>query len=211
MWAFKATFLLYFLQGASLALSAAIMPGPFQAFLLSHALRHGWRRTLPAALAPLVTDGPILTMVLFVLTWTPPWFLDILRIAGGLFILYLARGVAHTLKHSAPMSEPDTGEGRKSLLSAIAINVLNPNPYIFWSMVGGPIVLSGWRASPGLGVSFLAGFFGTLVCGLGGLIILFATAGRLDPKVNRVLSVVAFGALIAFGLYQVGTGITALL
>jgi threonine/homoserine/homoserine lactone efflux protein len=211
MWDYKTLCLLYLLQGATLALSAVIMPGPFQAFLLTHALRHGWKRTLPAALAPLVTDGPILTLVLFVLTWTPPWFLDILRIAGGLFILYLARGITHTLKQSAPVSEPAIGEGRKSLLSAIAINVLNPNPYLFWSMVGGPIVLSGWRASPGLGVSFLAGFFGTFLCGLGVLIILFATAGRLDPRLNRVLSTIAFGALIAFGLYQIATGTVALL
>ena len=47
--------LFYFLQGATLAISAAIMPGPYQAYLLSQALRHGWKRTLPAAFAPLAT------------------------------------------------------------------------------------------------------------------------------------------------------------
>ena len=52
--------MVYFFQGAALAMSATIMPGPFQAFLLSKALQNGWKRTLPAAFAPLVTDGPML-------------------------------------------------------------------------------------------------------------------------------------------------------
>jgi len=51
--------MIYVLQGAALALSATIMPGPFQAFLLSKALRNRWRRTLPAAFAPIATAGKI--------------------------------------------------------------------------------------------------------------------------------------------------------
>ncbi|MBN1104326.1 MAG: LysE family transporter [Deltaproteobacteria bacterium] len=197
----------HLLQGATLALSAAIMPGPFQAFLLSRSLTHGWKRTLPAALAPLITDGPILTMVLLVLTRTPPWFLEALRIAGGLFILYLASGVYRSIRQAGTQPASAEGTSAKSLMSAVAINALNPNPYIFWGVVGGPIVLSAWRQSPSLGVAFLSGFFGTFVCSLALLIILFATAGRLDPRVHRFLYVLSFAALLAFGFYQTGTGI----
>jgi threonine/homoserine/homoserine lactone efflux protein len=202
-------FFLYLLQGATLALSAAIMPGPFQAFLLSHSLTHGWKRTIPASLAPLITDGPILTMVLLVLTRTPPWFLEVLRIAGGLFILYLARGIYRNIEQAEAHPASTGRASAKSLLSAVAINALNPNPYIFWGVVGGPIVLSAWRQFPLLGVAFLSGFFGTFVCSLALLIILFATAGRLDPRVHRFLSVLSFAALVAFGLYQIGTGLAA--
>jgi len=201
----------YLIQGVILALSATIMPGPFQAFLLSYAIRNGWKRTLPAALAPVVTDGPILALFLFLLTHVPLWCLDGLRIAGGLFILYLAKGIFHAFRQGGPAFMPENSAAHKSFFSAIGINVLNPNPYIFWSGVGGPIVLSGWRQSPVLGVSFLVGFFGTFVLGLSLLIIVFASAGRLDPRVTRVLSGIAFVALAAFGLYQIGSGVAVLL
>ncbi len=204
-------FIIYLLQGATLALSAAIMPGPFQAFLLSRALRHGWRRTLPAALAPLVTDGPIISLVLFVLTRTPQEFLDILRIAGGLFILYLARGIFLTLRQADKMLAPPAGAGRQAFLHALMMNFLNPNPYIFWSVVAGPIVLTGWRTSPALGITFLAGFYGTFVSSLVVLIILFASAGKLGPRTTKILACMAALALVAFGIYQVTTGVTAVL
>jgi threonine/homoserine/homoserine lactone efflux protein len=201
--------ILYLLQGITLALYATIMPGPLQAFLISYVLKNGWKRTLPSAFAPIMTDGPILALILFLLTQTPQWFLDMLRIAGGLFILYLARGIFLTFRRSGPTLEPDEGAARKGFFSAIAINALNPNPYIFWSVVGGPIVLSGWRESATLGISFLAAFFCTFICGLAALIILFATAGKVDPKISWMLSTIAFIALLIFGLYQIVVGVRA--
>jgi len=70
--------------------AAAAQPGPFQAYLISQTLSNGWRRTLPAALAPLISDGPIIVLTLVVLSHVPVWFQRFLYIAGGLFILYLA-------------------------------------------------------------------------------------------------------------------------
>jgi threonine/homoserine/homoserine lactone efflux protein len=201
--------ILYFLQGAALSLPAAIMPGPFQAFLISQALKNGWKRTLPAVLAPLVTDGPIIALVLFILTQTPQWFLDILRIAGGFFIIYLSRGVFVALKTPGPALEPSGHAARQTLLNAIVLNFLNPNPYIFWSVVAGPIMLSGWRESAKLGITFIVGFYGTFVCILVALIVVFATAGRLNPQVNRILTVITAVALAAFGVYQITVGIIA--
>lgn len=201
--------LLYLLQGVALAFSATVTPGPLQAFLFSSSLRNGWKRTLPAALAPLVTDGPILSLLLLLLSNTPQWFLEALRIGGGLFILYLAGGVFRTLRRPGTAFPLEEGATRKSFFSAIAINALNPNPYIFWGTVGGPIVLGGWRESPELGISFLVGFFGTFVLGLGLLILAFSSAGKLDPKVTRMLSGIACAALLAFGLYQISLGARA--
>lgn len=202
--------LLFLVQGITLALSAVVTPGPFQAFLLSHAIRHGWRRTLPAALAPLITDGPILALVLVLLTQMPSWLLETLRIAGGFFILFIARGVYLALRKGVTPADSLEGGTSRSLLGAVAINALNPNPYIFWGVVGGPIVLSGWRESSWMGIGFLVGFFGTFVMGLGVQILLFASAGKLDPRVNRMLHAVAFVGLVVFGVYQIAKGLSAL-
>lgn len=108
-------------------------------------------------------------------------------------------------------SEPSPAAARKSFFQAVVINALNPNPYIFWTMVGGPIILSGWRESPGLGIGFIVGFFGTFVIGLSVLIVMFATAGKISPRANTVLRVIAAVILLGFGLYQIGIGIQAVL
>ena len=83
---------LYLLQGIGFGLAAAAQPGPFQAYLLSQTMQNGWRRTLPAACAPLISDGPIILLVLWVLSRVPAWLQRGLHLAGGLFILYLAWG-----------------------------------------------------------------------------------------------------------------------
>ena len=46
----------------AVAFAAAIQPGPLQAFLLARVAAAGWKRTLPAVLAPLLSDIPIATL-----------------------------------------------------------------------------------------------------------------------------------------------------
>ena len=197
----------YLLTGISLGFYAAMSPGPFQAFLLAQSLKAGWKRTLPASLAPLFTDGPIIALVLLLLTQTPNWFLSALRIAGGFFIVYLAKGAFDSFRQGDFSLEATVEASERGMLKAIMMNALNPNPYIFWSVVAGPILLEGWRQAPQLGLSFLIGFYGTMVSGLAGLIILFATARQLGPKVTRILSGVSAAALLIFGLYQIWEGV----
>jgi threonine/homoserine/homoserine lactone efflux protein len=191
-----------FLQGFTLAIAAALTPGPFQAFLLSQAVKSGWKRTLPAALSPLISDGPIIILVLFILTQTPQLLLDGLRIVGGLFILYLGRKAFLSIKKGDATIKPSPEAGRQNLFKAAVLNLLNPNPYIFWSLVAGPILLSSWRKAAGLGISFIAGFYITFICCLAVFILVFASAGRLNPRVNKILNTIASVALLAFGLYQ---------
>jgi threonine/homoserine/homoserine lactone efflux protein len=64
----------YLLQGIGYGFAAAVQPGPFQTYLISQTLSNGWRQTLPAALAPLISDGPIIILTLVVLSHVPGWF-----------------------------------------------------------------------------------------------------------------------------------------
>lgn len=199
----------YLLQGLTLGLSAAATPGPFQAFLLSEAARNGWRKTLTAAFAPLLSDGPIIAVVLLILTQTPPWFLNALKIGGGFFILYLAWGAWQAYRAYAvselPIAVPTTE--RKTVWQATVMNLLNPNPYIFWSAIGGPILIEAWRRAPLLAVTFMVGIYVMLIGGFMGLIFLFSAAGQLGPKVNRALIGFSAIALGVFGVYQIWQGI----
>ena len=197
---------LYIVQGIGYGFVAAVQPGPFQTYIISQTLTRGWRRTLPAALAPLVSDGPIIALCLFVLSQVPVWFQRFLYIAGGLFILYLAYGAYQSWKNfDASIPTNESGK-QQSILKAALMNLFSPGPYIFWSLVTGPILLRGWRETPVNGIGFLAGFYITIISMLGTIILAFGTAQNLGPKVNRVLLGVSAVALFCFGLYQLWLG-----
>ncbi len=73
----------YLIQGIGYGFAAAVQLGPFQTYLISQTLNKGWRQTLPAALAPLLSDGPIIVLALIVLSQIPEWFQRFLCIAGS--------------------------------------------------------------------------------------------------------------------------------
>lgn len=199
----------FFLRGLVLGGAAAVQPGPLQAYLLSLVTRNGWRRALPAAFAPLISDGPILLLVLLVLARLPEWLLSALQLAGGLFLIYLAWGAWKTFRDNKVevSASQNPGATQTSILKAAAMNLLSPSPYVFWATIAGPILLEGWRQNPTLGMAFLIGFYGALIGGLMIIIAFFGAAGGIDPRVNRALGAVSALALFGFGLYQLAAGL----
>jgi threonine/homoserine/homoserine lactone efflux protein len=175
-------------------------------YLLSQTIANGWRKTLLAAFAPLLSDGPIILLVLLVLTRTPDWFLSTMQAAGGLFLLYLAWGAYRSFRTAVTLQPLPTEANSQSMVKAALMNGLSPNPYIFWGTIGGPVLIAGWRQSPAHGASFMVGFYGTLIGGFMAFIALFAVAKNLDPRVSRGLSLASALALLFFGLYQLWQG-----
>jgi len=194
-----------FAQGAALGFSAAASPGPFQAFLLAQAVRLGGWRALPAALAPLASDGPIIAAVLLALSRAPAWLLRGLHVAGGLFLLWLARGALRAASPARAGEAAPAGAGA-GFARAVAMNALSPGPWIFWSLVSGPLLVEAWRTSPGRGLSFLAGFYLLLCGGNAALVLAFAGARRLGPGPARALGLFAGLALLLFGIHQLWKG-----
>ncbi|MDM8518606.1 LysE family transporter [Anaerolineales bacterium HSG6] len=200
----------YLLQGMILGFSASVTPGPFLAFLLSQTLQNGWRRALPATFAPLISDGPIIFLVMVVLTQTPDNFLNIIQILGGFFLLYLAKGAWQAAQQEIQLTESVTDSIPRTMLKGAMMNALSPGPYIFWSILAGPIVLEGWRQSPALGLSFVVGFYVTIIAGFMGFVFLVAATSQVNPNLNKRLSQVAAVALLLFGLVQISTGLMVL-
>jgi threonine/homoserine/homoserine lactone efflux protein len=95
-------------------------------------------------------------------------------------------------------------------LRAALMNFLNPNPWIFWSLVTGPILIRAWGESPDKGLAFLFGFYGTMIACLALIIILFGTARRLGPRVSRAALGISAVALAGFGIYQIAQSISLL-
>ena len=195
------------LFGGGFAFAAAVQPGPLQAFLLSQVAEKGWRHTLPAALSPLLSDGPIALLVLLVLGRLPEGMGRVLQAAGGVLLLYLAFASYRSWRRLDGSSPPGSGATPRTLLQATAVNILNPNPYLGWSLVLGPAVLAAWRQSPAHAVVLIAAFYLTMVTSLAAIIVLLGTTRFLGPRGRRTLVLLSAIALAALGVWQLASGL----
>jgi threonine/homoserine/homoserine lactone efflux protein len=198
----------YVIQGIGFGFAAAVQPGPFQTYIVTQTLNSGWRNTLSAAFAPLISDGPIIALVLLVLSQVPQWMQRFLYVASGLFVLYLAINAFIGWRNLETASVVAPPSSQQSLVRAAVMNVLSPGPYIYWSLVTGPILLAGWRQAPANGIGFLAGFYLAMILTSAGIIVLFGAARHLGPKVNRAMLGMSVVALACFGFYQLWRGIS---
>ena len=143
----------------ALSLISAITPGPLMALLISETLKHGRTSGLKIALAPLVTDLPIMLVSTFVLSKLTQlnWVLGLISLFGAAFLAYLGYGSIKT--KSIDLS---TSETPKSFRKGILANFLNPNPYMFYFTILGPLVVKGMQINvliAPLSVIIFLGFF----------------------------------------------------
>jgi threonine/homoserine/homoserine lactone efflux protein len=196
----------YIIQGIFYGFAAAVQPGPFQTYIISQTLIHGKERTLPSVLAPLISDGPIILMVMLILTRLPLLLVILLRVVGGLYIGGLAVGALRAYKALNAGSPQTALANHRGLLKAVIVNMLNPSVYLYWSLVTGPILVIGWREAHAKGIGFLMGFYLTVIVALACIVMLSDASGRIGPAANRKLRFIAAVTLFGFGLYQVGMG-----
>jgi threonine/homoserine/homoserine lactone efflux protein len=206
---------IYLLQGMTFGFAAAAQPGVFQTYLISQTLNNGWRRTVPITFAPLISDIPIIFLMLVILSQLPDWLERSIRIIGGLFLLYLAYSIG---KRFAPAANPASAKseeitvlpsGPKNVLQAVLVNLLNPAPYLGWSLIMGPQLLKGWREAPTHGLALLVGFYPTLIVCSIAIILVFAFVRQFGPKVKQILPIASALALFVLGIYQLWMGIKA--
>jgi threonine/homoserine/homoserine lactone efflux protein len=192
----------FILIGSGFAFAAAIQPGPLQAFLLSSVAQKGWRRTLPASFAPLLSDGPIAVLTLLVLNRLPDGFSRILQAAGGVFLIYLAWAGYRQWRQNTPVDSVAGQTAPRTLLQAAFVNLLNPSPYLGWSLVLGPAFLAAWQKTPADAAALLLAFYITMVAVLAGTILLFGTTRFLGPEGRRALILISAATLGVLGIYQ---------
>jgi threonine/homoserine/homoserine lactone efflux protein len=201
----------YLMPAVAYGFAAAVTPGPLSMFLLSQAVSSGWRRTLPATLSPLITDGPVAVLVLAALSQVPDGLVNYLRLFGGAFILYLAFGAWKTWRTFSSEKEISVESNPNNLLKAAIVNWLNPNLYLGWSLILGPIVLGGWHKSPANGLALIAAFYITLIATMIVMVLVFAAARALGPRIRKSLIGCSSIALAGLGFYQLWLGSSSLL
>lgn len=193
----------YIVIGGSLAFAAAVQPGPLQVYFFSRVATIGWRRTLPASLSPLLSDGPIALLALLIIGRLSSQMQGVLRGAGGLFLLYLAWNVFRQWRSHSHISVRQQGKVPRTLLEATLVNILNPSPYLGWALVLGPVVLAAWQEAPGAGAAVIIAFYTTMVAMNAVLIFAFGSARLVGPKLQYALLPASGVLLTCIGIYQI--------
>jgi len=180
-------------------LSAGLAPGPLMALVVKQSLQHGAREGLKVAVAPLLTDLPIIGATLFLLASLTRFnaVLGVVSCIGGAYVMYLAWESLHT-RAVAVDPAPVTAH---SLRQGVIINVLNPHPYLFWITVGAPLLLK-LDTEHGLApYLFLFGFYAML---LGSKALLAVAVGRSRGVLGSRFYVRAMRVLgVLLGLFAV--------
>jgi threonine/homoserine/homoserine lactone efflux protein len=153
--------LTFVVSGFILGLTAGISPGPLLTLVISETLKHNRLAGIKVALAPLITDGPILLISLFLLTKLSSLdtLLGAISLFGAGFLLYLGYE-SITIKNMKTDINQTT---ENSLRRGIITNALSPHPYLFYLSIGGPLMVKAIGISIFALLSFIGSFLLLLV------------------------------------------------
>lgn len=194
--------------GILFGLTAGLSPGPLLALVISQTLRHDPGQGVRVAMAPLLTDVPIVlvcTLLVGVVASSGP-ALGLIALAGAVVVAWLAWDTWRAEVPGASDTAPPAAA--RSWTRGAAVNALSPHPWLFWFAVGAPTLLASLAAGgPAAAAAFLAGFYVFLVGSKVAIAVLVGrtrshVAGRGYTWAMRLLAVLL--AVFALGLLVEG-------
>lgn len=188
--------------GIGLGLAAGLSPGPLLTLVISSSLDRGFGAGFRVALAPLITDAPIILLAILVLRELPPTWLNIVAALGGCVVIYL--GIETLRPRQQAQDEETAGPEPADLARGALVNLLNPHPWVFWATVQGPLLIEGWRRHPAVGIAFVTAFYFAIV-GTKVTIAWLVSRGRhrLEDRWHRALLIACGSLLIGMGIILV--------
>lgn len=202
----------YLTIGTILGLSAGLAPGPLLALVVSETILHDIKAGIKVALAPLVTDLPIIVLTVFILSRLSGFqgILGVISLAGGLLVMVMgiqglrARGLEFDIQKAQP----------KSLTKGILVNILSPHPYLFWLSVGAPTMTRANDQHVFAAAAFVISFYALLIGSKIALAVLVGKSktilkGRVYIYTMKFLGL-ALCALAVF-LFKDGLGLLGIL
>jgi threonine/homoserine/homoserine lactone efflux protein len=177
--------------------------------VVAETLRGGWLRGAAVAAGPLLADGPIIALAFVVLAQLSPDLVRALSLVGGGYLLYLAI----TMFINGRRARLDRNErlaARGGLLKGLLARALTPHAYLFWFLVGAPLLLQAsqdhWLAP----AAFILGYYSTIV---GSNVVLALALHRwatsFSERAYRAVLLVGSAVLGAYGLALIGGSATA--
>jgi len=200
----------YLVSGVVFGLVAGVSPGPMLALVISETLRRGRRAGMLVALAPLLSDIPIVVASLFLLARLAQsdLVLGAIALVGAVFVTHLAYGSLR----AKSLQVADEGGASRSLAKGVALNLLNPHPYLFWIAVGAPTVLAAAEGGVVPPAAYLVSFYALLVGSKAAVALLVDRSRAVLTSRGYVWVVRGLGvALLVFAALFAREGLTRLL
>ena len=146
-----------------MGLGEGIKPGPLNTLVISETLQHDWRAGTKVSLSPLITDAPIITISAWM--WSQATSLSgveaFLYLAGAAFLTWL--GIDGLRSASPTFDDIESPQEEHSLRRGVVTNLLNPNPWMFWTLAGAPFIVAAWTQSPWMPFAFVIPFLTMLI------------------------------------------------
>ncbi len=184
--------------GVTLGVVEGVKPGPLLTVVIRETLSGGFRAGVRAAAAPLFTDGPMILASLLAAGWiaTQPAVLLLISVLGALFLVKMGVECFSIEPPKVELSDTSiSGSLRRGVLS----NLLNPNVYVFWFLIGGPLMASAAVEEPLAPVAYALAFIFTLVMAKVTIAWMFdRSRGQLSVQGYRIALGVCGIAMLGF-------------
>ena len=158
------------------------------------------------ALAPLITDAPILLLAITIVSQLSDIHivLGLISLGGAAFLTYL--GYESLVFKGAELAVD--GSRPKSLKKGVIANFLNPSPYLFWFSVGAPTVIKSARAGLSGPLLFVCSLYLLLVGSKVVIAYLTGKSRRFLKSRGYVYTIRILGiGLLAFAAFFVRDGL----
>ncbi len=198
-----------FVLGAGIGFVAGVTPGPVLTLVVAETFRGGWSRGAAVAIGPILGDGPIIVAGLLFVGQLPPLVVSGLSVVGGAFLIYLA---ITTFINSRRVQLPRgaAAKSRRGLLQGWLARILTPNAYLFWFLIGAPVLVQAGQRDWLSGPAFLLGYYSTIV---GSNVVLAIALQRwvryFSERVYRTVLTIASILLAGYGAALAGRGAAA--
>ena len=189
------------IAGATLGIVEGIKPGPLLTIVIRETLSGGLRAGLWTAAAPIFTDGPLVIFSLFAAAWiaTNPWALLVITLAGAIF---LAQMGYECFGLEPPNMDEDAPPPTGSFLRGVITNLLNPNVYVFWFLIGGPLMASAADEEILAPIAYAITFLVTIILTKAAIAYaIHRASGNISAVVYRRLLAICGLVMIGFSLY----------
>ncbi len=151
----------FLLSGIVFGLAEGLSPGPLMTLVISETLRSGKKEGIKVAISPLITDSLIILFALIILSSIAAnsIIIAVISLLGACFLIYLGLG---NLRVRIEESEVKPVR-ENALLRGVITNLLNPNTYVFWLTIGGPVIFESAHIHTSVTVLFILGFYVMLI------------------------------------------------
>tara|TARA_B100000131_G_scaffold321945_1_gene374318 strand:+ start:6099 stop:6737 length:639 start_codon:yes stop_codon:yes gene_type:complete len=197
--------------GAALGVVEGIKPGPLLTMVIRETLSGGFRAGIWTASAPIFTDGPLIIFSLFAASFLAEneTLLFLVTVAGAVF---LARMGFECFYLEIPDINDKSPLPTGSFVRGVATNLLNPNVYFFWFLIGGPLMASAVEEELLAPIAYAVTFLITIIMTKSSIAFaIHLASGEISPVAYRRLLalcglvMLGFSASFAWDAYNMNS------